>query len=269
MAVDAKQPATARPAATVIVLRSCDDGLETFMVRRDPNARFAADAYVFPGGTVEPEDHVSDDLARRLGLSADEAHRRLSHRGGDAPEERSLSLALHVAAARELFEEAGVLLVGRERATKPAAADPVALARLEQDRRDMQDRRASFAHRMLVERETPIAVADLIYFSHWITPIALPRRYDTRFFICELPPGQEASHCGVETVDGAWITPRRAIERYDAGEISLVSVTLEHLKRLAPFPTPAAALEYARAKSIRTVNPHRQAGVWENGDDDW
>src|SRR5215218_8691553 len=114
MVADAEQVVVPRPAATVIVLRACDDGLETFMVRRDPRSRFAADAFVFPGGTLQPDDYLSDDLALRLGLTEAEAHRRFVERGGDAPPEPAMSLALHVAAARELFEEAGVLLVGRD-----------------------------------------------------------------------------------------------------------------------------------------------------------
>ena len=83
---------------------------------------------------------------------------------------------------------------------------------------------------------------------------------DTRFFICELPAGPGGdSHCGVETVDGVWITPSRAIARFEAGEISLVSVTVEHLKRLAQFSAPAAAAgRIARTKPIRTVNPKRR-----------
>jgi 8-oxo-dGTP pyrophosphatase MutT (NUDIX family) len=268
MAADAEQAVVPRPAATAIVLRACDDGLETFMVRRDPRSRFAADAYVFPGGTLQPDDYLSDDLDRRLGLTETEAHQRFVERGGDAPSEPAMSLALHVAAARELFEEAGVLLVGQDSRVLQVGSDDAVLSALEHDRADLQEGRAAFIPRMF-EHDITIAIPDLVYFSHWITPAPSPRRYDTRFFICELPPGQVASHCGVETIDGAWITPARALERFESGEISLVSVTLEHLKRLAQFTTPAAALEYARAKPIRTVNPVRRGGDWENGRDNW
>jgi 8-oxo-dGTP pyrophosphatase MutT (NUDIX family) len=238
------------------------------MVRRDPRARFAADAFVFPGGTVQDDDYVSDEVAHKFGLTAAEAHNRLANRGGDAPPEPGLSLALHLAAARELFEEAGVLLVSTGSATAGSGRDDATLAALERDRADLQAGRASFAERM-AERGLTIGLADLVYFSHWITPVPSPRRYDTRFFTCELPEGQVATHCGVETVDGAWMTPARAIKRYEAGEISLVSVTLEHLRRLAQFATPEAALAYARSKPIRTVNPRRVAGVWVNGANDW
>src|SRR5690349_23659465 len=101
-------PVVPRPAATVIVTRPCPDGVELFMVRRDPNSRFAADAFVFPGGTVDSDDYVTGSDPALAGLTVDEAHQRLSERGGDAPDDPGLSMALHVAAVRELFEEAGV-----------------------------------------------------------------------------------------------------------------------------------------------------------------
>ena len=84
---------------------------------------------------------------------------------------------------------------------------------------------------------------ELIYFSHWITPESSPRRFDTRFFMIEDRPGQTASHCGVETVDGVWITPAEALlRRFDAGEITLVSVTVDHLRVLSHYRSTADLL---------------------------
>src|SRR3954454_6965758 len=96
----AKTPVVPRPAATVIVPRACPSGIELFMVRRDPNSRFAADAFVFPGGTVDRDDFVSGTEPRIAGLTIEEAHRRLGERGGEAPEDPALSLAIHLAAVR-------------------------------------------------------------------------------------------------------------------------------------------------------------------------
>src|SRR3954468_1357852 len=106
MTVPDAQPVVPRPAATVIVPRASSDGIELYMVRRDPNSRFAADAFVFPGGTVHADDFVLGSDPERAGLTPDEAQQRLSERGGDVPTEPMLSLALHLAAVRELFEEA-------------------------------------------------------------------------------------------------------------------------------------------------------------------
>src|SRR5919106_484723 len=82
------EPVTPRPASTVIVVRDGDDGQpETFMVRRDPRSRFAADAFVFPGGTVQDDDRLPGGEPPCSGLTRPEAHRRLSERGGDPPPE--------------------------------------------------------------------------------------------------------------------------------------------------------------------------------------
>jgi 8-oxo-dGTP pyrophosphatase MutT (NUDIX family) len=260
-------PVVPRPAATVIVTRPCPDGVELFMVRRDPNSRFAADAFVFPGGTVDPDDYVTAADPELAGLTVVEAHQRLAERGGEPPDDPALSLALHLAAVRELFEEAGILLVD-VRGGADVGASLVDAEVLDMDRRGIQAGRLTFSV-FLRERGLTAATGRLTYFSHWITPAASPRRYDTRFFVAELPDGQEATHCGLETVDGIWVSPRQAIERHVQGTMTLVSVTRDHLDRLAVFPTVDALLAFASQKRIRTVNPRRQVRDWDNGADDW
>src|SRR5882672_1404243 len=87
-------PVVPRPAATVIVARPCPDGVELFMVRRDPNSRFAADAFVFPGGTVDADDFITGADLDLAGLSVTDAHTRLAERGGEPPDDPAVSLAL-------------------------------------------------------------------------------------------------------------------------------------------------------------------------------
>jgi len=270
VATEATQAIVPRPAATVIVLRDGPDGIETFMVRRDPRSKFAADAFVFPGGTVQSDDLLADELRDLVDLDPAEAHRRMTERGGDPPPDPTLSLGLHLAAARELFEEAGILLIGEDAddRTTGAGARAVELASLDDDRRALQDGRLSFAA-LLAKHRFQLALNGLIYFSHWITPVGNPRRYDTRFFVGEMPEGQVATHCGLETVDGVWISPRAALARYEAGSMVLVSVTRDHLIRLSEFSTPAALVQFARVKRIRTVNARRRGADWDNGGDDW
>lgn len=265
---EARAPATPRPAATVILLRSGPAGdVETFLVRRDPRSRFAANACVFPGGTVHTEDLDGSADVWDESPTADEAHRRLGERGGEAPESPRLSLALHRAALRELFEEAGVLLA-RDAATGALVRpDPTLRARLEEARLAFQAGRETLSA-IVARLGLRLTVGPLVYFSHWITPETSPIRFDTRFFVLEQPDGQEASHCGVETVEGAWMTPAAAIERFERGEIALVMVTLDHLRLLSRFGSVAELLAFARTKLIRTICPRRRDGGWDLGADD-
>jgi 8-oxo-dGTP pyrophosphatase MutT (NUDIX family) len=263
---DASVLVVPRPAATVILVRdglARDEpagGLEVFMVRRDPRARFAPDAYVFPGGTLHDDDVQVGGRPPISGLTADEAHHRLTHRGGDPPTTSEASLALHLAAVRELFEEAGILLARHaERPTGPL--DAGVCARLGALRPEVQ------AGRSLVQaaRELGLELQPeaLVYFSHWITPEVSPRRYDTRFFLAVDRSEQPASHCGLETVDGGWFAPAELLRQASLGERNLVSVTAEHLRVLARFGAVRDLLRFGCAKPIRTVLSRRGPSGWD------
>jgi 8-oxo-dGTP pyrophosphatase MutT (NUDIX family) len=244
---------TPRPASTVILVRDAIQGQpETFMVRRDPRSRFAADAFVFPGGAVQDDDYVPGGIPPFTGLSSEEAHRRLIARGSDAPASPAQSLALHVAAVRELFEEAGILLARHAYDETGAGLLAETCDTLAGLRPGMQRGEVSLTS-VASDLGLELMPEDLVYFSHWITPPRSPRRFDTRFFVVEDRPGQTASHCGVETVDGVWITPGEAIRRFEDGEITLVSVTADHLRVLDQFQTTAELMAFARSKPIRTV----------------
>jgi 8-oxo-dGTP pyrophosphatase MutT (NUDIX family) len=247
--------AAARPAAAVLLARDGEEELELFMVRRPANAAAFADVWVFPGGTVHADDAAP---LPGEGIAPSEALRRLTERGGVPPADGEAALALHRAAVRELFEEAGVLLA------RPATtAARVAVLR--------EDRRAGAPLGVLLERaELSADLAALTYFSHWITPGDRPRRFDSRFFVAALPARQEAGHCGDETCDGAWIAPRAALGRYAAGDFPLVLPTRMHLQRLTPYRRVAHLLGDAAAKPIRTVMPGRPAAAddgrwWSEG----
>ena len=261
-------PATPRPAATVIVMRDGEDGRpETFMVRRDPRAKFAADAFVFPGGTLQGDDKLAGGEPPCSGLTRTEAHRRLTDRGGDPPPDSAESLGLHVAAVRELFEEAGILLARPVDGGVGARLSPETCEVLARLRPDIQQGSRGLAD-VVAELGLELAPEELIYFSHWVTPESSPRRFDTRFFTIEDRPGQTASHCGVETVDGVWITPAEALRRFEAEEITLVSVTADHLRVLSAYRSTADLLEYARSKPIRSVRArrdHRFRDGWDLG----
>ena len=88
-------------------------------------------------------------------------------------------------------------------------------------------------------------------FSHWVTPAVLAARFDTRFFVAEMPPRQAALHCTIETSEGIWIAPSALLE----GDYQVVYATAQHLRRIAPFESVAAFMEFARTKSIHRVQP--------------
>ncbi len=249
-------PATACPAATVILVRpGSSGGVEVFMVRRSASSRFAANAYVFPGGTVSADDMSERVMARTPGLTPAAAHARLAERGGVPPATPELSFGLHLAALRELFEEAGVLLAYDETASAASAdAEVYCAAPAQVEREALQAGRLTFADTL--ERGRLIAAAErLVYFSHWITPSVSPLRFDTRFFVATMPPDQTALHCQIETTEGDWLAPQEALARRERGEIRIVFVTAEHLRLLADVGSVDEALRFACQKPIQTVQP--------------
>jgi 8-oxo-dGTP pyrophosphatase MutT (NUDIX family) len=255
---------TARPSATVVLLRptgaGTDAGFETFMARRDSRSRFAADMSVFPGGAVQADDADPELVRRCPGLSPDVAYARLVERGSDPPPTPDAAFALHIAALRELFEEAGVLLGDRGDSGDSSPSRRV-LDRLAEARAGLQGGTLSLVE-LVAREQVRLAPECLVYVAHWITPRVLPRRFDTRFFVAAVPPDQQAVHCGVETTAGAWYAPVEALEQCAAGAIKLMQPTEAVLRALAPFASVDEALAWARAKPIRTVNPSRVADRW-------
>jgi 8-oxo-dGTP pyrophosphatase MutT (NUDIX family) len=235
----------ARPSASVILARDGAEGLEIFMVRRHARSPVAPSAYVFPGGTVRADDlHFAPEPDRA------ELARALSDRA-DTPVQPDQAAAFYVSALRELFEEAGVLLV-RERGRVLAVddSDTALQERLESTRLTLQAQKLSFA-RVLADWGWQPAFDLLVPFSHWVTPRLLAARFDTRFFVAEMPPGQAALHDTIETSEGIWLSPARALE----DDYHTVYATAQHLRRLSPFRSVRDLLTFASQKPIRRVSP--------------
>ena len=229
--------AAAVPASTVVLLRA-DDPFEVFLVRRNDSIAFLGGAHVFPGGRVDPADHTDDVDATAENIRAAVA------RMADVPAE--VAIAHHVAAIRELFEEAGVLLA------RPLTARSV--DRLAADRRDLLSGQTTFAD--IIDREhLQLSVDELAYFAHWVTPEIEIRRFDTRFFIARAPEGQTPIHDAGETTHSEWIEPAAAIERCRSGLISLPPPTWTTLQMLARFDSIDAVFDWARRKPIPRVQP--------------
>ena len=235
-----------RPAATVLVLRDSAEGPEIFMVRRGHGAAFMGGAYVFPGGRVDQGDAGSADESWCTGIAGASS----SLAGVAAPD----AVGYYVAAARELFEEAGVLVARDPAGRFVSLADAGAHARFKQYRTDVHA--GSRTLRALVEGEgLRLALDTLVPFAHWVTPPIDIRQFDTRFFVTRVPPDQSPAHDDAETVESTWIAPADAIARCRRGEIVLPPPTWTSLRELERFASVEDAIAWARSRRIARREP--------------
>ncbi len=231
-----------RPAATILLLREKPAAPEVFMLQRTSKAAFLPGAFVFPGGALDPDDSSARAALRVRGLDDAQASARLGLASG--------GLAYWVAAARECFEESGILLAWDEEGLPVA---PERAAALEPLREPLNAGTLLFSE--FLEREKLFVPAqEIAYYSHWITAPGRPRRFSTRFFVACAPAGQHGAHDQSETVHSVWISPRDALERGKRGEIELIFPTRSTLSDLAALPTPRAVLEHARSLGDIEVN---------------
>ncbi len=216
------------PAATVVLLREANERLEALMMRRGAGLAFMGGMWVFPGGRVEPADRAPESLARILPDARDAGLGQLRTMQGSALELEATA-GMYVAACREAFEEAGVLLAC---SASGEPCDAATAARLG-SRRDEVTRDATAFTCMLEAEALFLDTRQLVYWSHWITPSAEPKRFDTRFFVARVPPGQVASADLSELTEHAWVEAARATAALEQGEIRLVPPTLLTLEDLA------------------------------------
>lgn len=249
-----------RLAATVILVRS---PLEVYLTRRSASSAFAPDAFVFPGGTIEAQDAAPQAQGRTIGLDRERLEREFratispASTSSEPAIDEDAAASLLVAGLRELFEEAGVLLVC-DPSEQPVAAASLDWERVSAERVAVRSGELSFADFLRVHDWFADARA-LTLFSHWITPPSEPRRYNTHFFFAIAPPNQAARADAHETHDGMWIAPARALELHRAGALHLVYPTIKHLERLRSFRSADEALHYAATKPILTVMPSAAA----------
>jgi 8-oxo-dGTP pyrophosphatase MutT (NUDIX family) len=199
-----------REAASIILLRRASSGFEVFLLRRHRKSSFMASAYVFPGGAAEP--------------------------GEDA----------RTAAARELFEEAGVLLV---KSAEESAGETLELASQEEMRKQILGGAPSAE--VLAQSGLTWSTESLVPWSHWITPSIEPKRFSARFYVAEIPSGQEPSFDNSETVDQVWVTPTDGLAR--AAELQLPPPQVRTLWELAEHANVRAVMNAGRA---RADEPH-------------
>lgn len=234
-----------RPSATVLLLRDGADGLELLMQRRHDDSEVLGGAYVFPGGKVDRADSEEDMLAR-----IDCAGEALQEALGDPLLDARTAAACYVAAARETFEEAGLLLA----TLKDGSAAGAEYAE-EATRRS----RAGFSFvEVLEELDLRLTVSALKPWSRWITP-KMPslarKRFDSRFFLTRAPLDQIARHDNHEATESVWLSPRQALERFRAREIMLAAPQLMSLYELATYPSVDVAMRPESGLWPRLIDP--------------
>ncbi len=228
-----------RAAATVILIDDRPD-LQVFMMKRNANTQFAGGMWVFPGGSVDESDN------------ADNYQRYCTHRS-DAAASSQLSvarggLAYYVAAIREAFEEAGILLARRREDESPLTLlEDSVRQKFDAYRDQVNDGTADFLN--VIDGEGLILDAGQIhYIARWITPPGPPRRFDTRFFVTRMPASQNPIHDDSELVNSSWHTPADVIARAKAREMGMLPPTLRMIECLAEYSSAdevmaAAALD--------------------------
>jgi 8-oxo-dGTP pyrophosphatase MutT (NUDIX family) len=229
-----------RAAATVMLVRDHPiNGLEVFMLQRTLAAVFAKGMYVFPGGRVDANDNEEQLEAICDGLDDEEASALLGIPNG--------GLSYWVAAIRECFEEAGVLLARPTSSNELIRfdTDTALQNRFNAARHEIHDGKMSLVE--LCTTESLRLVTDNIhYVSHWITPLGEPRRFDTRFFIARAPEAQEPLHDDNETIASLWVSPIEALDRHARGDLAMIPPTTSNLQFLAPHGTTTDALNAAK-----------------------
>jgi 8-oxo-dGTP pyrophosphatase MutT (NUDIX family) len=235
-----KVPAPLKPASTVLMVRDCDKGtdkLEVFMVVRHHQIDFASGALVFPGGKVDAAD-LNPELAAHL------------------PANQSLDdplLSFKIAAIREAFEECFVLLARCNNSKEMVAPDRVT-ALAEKYRREMQAGDIDILS-MAREEDLELATDQLAHYSHWVTPVFMPKRFDTHFFIAIAPAEQLAVHDGEESIDSVWVGPNEAMKGAEDGIYTIIFPTLMNIEYLARYKSAQDAVERAAKTETVTVLP--------------
>lgn len=247
----ANDPLVPRPAATVMLVRDTDEGIKIFLMRRHAAMDFVAGVMVFPGGGVDDRDRNADIAWHGPGRSW------WADRFGTDEE---LAEALVCAAARETFEESGVLFAG-------PADDPDLLV---DDASVYREQRAALENKSLsfgefLRDEKLVLRADLLRpWANWVTPKEeRTRRYDTYFFVAALPQGQRADGDNTETDKAGWVTPQAALDDFAEGRSFLLPPTWTQLDALNGRTVAEVLAVERRIVAIEPSLAAETGGNWE------
>ncbi len=237
-----KQVAQTRDASTVVLMRTGDKGPEVYLLRRHLGMEFAGGFCVFPGGGVDPRDF--DQEIGWAGPSADQWGRLLDC-------EPAAARALVCAAVRETFEESGVLLAGP---TAESVVGDTTGDDWEADRRALEARELAFTE-FLARRGLVLRTDLLRFWGRWVTPVFEPKRYDTRFFVAELPAGQVTRDVSSESDQVVWLAAIDAVAAVDEDQMAMLPPTYVTCMEVSEEPTSAAVLASAERRDLAPVEP--------------
>jgi len=242
-----------RDAATVVLVRP-GSPFDVFLVKRAAKSGFMGGMYVFPGGKLDDVDAAPELIACMPDGAAEVCAREIEQTPGH-PIGPDIASGLFIASIREVFEEAGVLLARREGERDYIRLDdPENRERFADWRQRLRDGKAEFVE-ILREEKLSLAIDNLAYFAHWLTPSREKRRYDTRFFVAHQPDGQEPVIDQHETVAGVWRSPKAAIEDYRRGEIALAPPTLRTLEDIGVHDSLEELMRWAQARVVWPIMP--------------
>jgi 8-oxo-dGTP pyrophosphatase MutT (NUDIX family) len=240
-----RQPVEVKHASTVVLLRDGDGqpgGLEVYLLRRHVDMAFAAGMCVFPGGGVDPRDF--DAHIGWVGPPPAEWAKLLDT-------DEAFARALVCAAVRETFEESGVLLAGP---TEGTVVEDTTGEDWETDRERLEARELSFTE-FLDRRGLKLRTDLLRLWGSWVTPVFEPRRFNARFFVAELPAGQNTRDVSTESDHVVWLPVRDAIRAVDGQQMLMLPPTYCTCLELYDLAHPAEALAAAEDRDLRSVEP--------------
>jgi 8-oxo-dGTP pyrophosphatase MutT (NUDIX family) len=229
-----------RASATVVLLRDAADGMEVFMVKRHGLSDVLGGAHVFPGGKLDPAD-ADPNVLEQLSAPLDRLHAAL----GEPELNTATAAGLFVAACRETFEEAGVLLA------EGATAQHVEVAQ-------SWAREGIHFGEILARLELRLDWSNVVPWSRWITPrvpALFNQRFDARFFLAAVPNDQEARHDNHEATGSFWLRPRVVLEQYWAGKLNLAPAQIMSMAALARHRHVADVVAAARGRRPPVIQP--------------
>lgn len=233
-----KKAIVPRPAATVTLVRDSSAGIEVLMVQRNFQSVFVPGAYVFPGGAVDERDSAAEIAALCTGMDDAQASRKLGLSSG--------GLAYWVAAIRESFEEVGILLACNDAGEIVTLDDSVRAQRFSAYRQRVEHGEHPLSE-MLNDEGLKLPLLQMTYFSHWITPVGPPRRYDTRFFIAAAPEAQQPLHDNRETINHMWVRPAEALSLHKKNQFDMRTPTVHTLRLFAEHDKVATLIPRMQA----------------------